>query len=101
MNRLHLAAAIGCLWLPCAAQAWGDEGHEITALIADHYLEPGVRARVKLLLATDASGLVGDRGIAAESTWADRYRNITQKPAIGTSSTSRRRVLTFCHRMDY
>jgi hypothetical protein len=74
VKSLRLAAAMVCLWLPCTAQAWGDEGHEITALIADHYLQPDVRARVKRLLDRDASGLTGDRGIAAESTWADRYR---------------------------
>jgi hypothetical protein len=74
MNRLPLAAALYCLWLPCSAHAWGDEGHEIVALIADHYLTTDVRARVNLLLGDDKSGLTGDRGIAAESTWADRYR---------------------------
>jgi S1/P1 Nuclease len=74
MNRLRLAAAMWCLWLPCGAHAWGDEGHEIVALIADHYLHPDVRARMNLLLGTDQSGLCEDRGIAAESTWADRYR---------------------------
>lgn len=72
--RLRLGLALLCLCLPAGAQAWGDEGHEIVALIADHYLLPGVRARVDLLLATDASGLTSNRGIAAESTWADRYR---------------------------
>jgi hypothetical protein len=74
MNRLPLAAALYCLWLPCGAHAWGDEGHEIVALIADHYLTTDARARVTLLLDADKSGLTGDQGIAAESTWADRYR---------------------------
>jgi hypothetical protein len=74
MNRLPLAAALCCLCLPCSAHAWGDEGHEIVALIADHYLTTGVRARVYRLLGDDKSGLTADRGIAAESTWADRYR---------------------------
>ena len=74
MNGLPLAAALYCLWLPCSAHAWGDEGHEIVALIADHYLTTDVRARLNLLLGDDKSGLTGDRGIAAESTWADRYR---------------------------
>jgi hypothetical protein len=57
-----------------AAGAWGDEGHEIVGLIAEHYLTPAVRARVDALLATDSSGLcVGD--VAHESTWADKYRD--------------------------
>ena len=70
----HLGIALLCLCLPAGALAFGDEGHEITALIADHFLEPEVRARVNLLFDTDQSGLTVDRGIAAESTWADRYR---------------------------
>ncbi len=81
MNRLPLAAALYCLWLPCSAYAWGDEGHEIVALIADHYLTTDVRARVNLLLGDDKSGLTGDRGIAAESTWADRYRQYHRETA--------------------
>ena len=63
-----------CLWLPGGAQAWSDAGHEIIALIADHYLQPQVRTRVIALLNTDLSGLTADRGIASEATWADRYR---------------------------
>jgi hypothetical protein len=74
MSCLRLIFALLILCIPAGAQAWGDEGHEVVALIADHYLLPEVRAQVGLLLATDESGLTGDRGIAAESTWADRYR---------------------------
>jgi hypothetical protein len=62
------------LW-PGWTHAWGDEGHEIVALIAQHYLDPQVRLRVQQLLATDASGLVTDRSMASEATWADRYRD--------------------------
>jgi hypothetical protein len=57
------------------AQAWGDEGHRIVALIAESYLMPSVRARVQELLATDESGLVADTSIESEATWADRYRD--------------------------
>jgi S1/P1 Nuclease len=56
------------------AAAWGDEGHEVIGLIADHYLAPAVRARVAALLAGDGTGLVA-RDIASESTWADKYRD--------------------------
>jgi hypothetical protein len=56
------------------AQAWGDEGHETIALIAEHYLTPATRARVALILAGDDSGLVA-RDIAHEATWADKYRD--------------------------
>ncbi len=56
------------------AFAWGDEGHEVIGLIADHYLEPAVRRRVQALLAGDESGLTA-RDIAHEATWADKYRD--------------------------
>jgi hypothetical protein len=62
------------LW-PALAHAWGDEGHQIVALIAEHYLDPGVKLRVQRLLATDASALVPDSSMASEATWADRYRD--------------------------
>ena len=71
------AAAIAALLLalPRPTLAWGTEGHEIVGLIARHYLDPAVRRRVQAILATDHSGLVRGTGIAAESTWADRYRD--------------------------
>lgn len=62
------------LWPP-RAHAWGDEGHQIVALIAERYLDPGVKLRVQQLLATDVSGLVPDSSMASEATWADRYRD--------------------------
>lgn len=62
------------LWPP-SVYAWGDEGHQIVALIAQHYLDPEVQLRVQRLLATDASGLVPDSSMATEATWADRYRD--------------------------
>jgi S1/P1 Nuclease len=62
------------LW-PASAQAWGDEGHQIVALIAEHYLDAAVKLRVQRLLATDASALVSDSSMASEATWADRYRD--------------------------
>jgi hypothetical protein len=58
-----------------AARAWGDEGHQIIALIAEQYLEPKVREQVRVLLDGDSSGLVADRSMVGESVWADRYRD--------------------------
>jgi hypothetical protein len=63
-----------CLAIGRPAGAWGDEGHEIVGLIAEHYLTPAVRARVQALLASDDSGLTA-RDIAHEATWADKYRD--------------------------
>ncbi len=57
------------------AHAWGDEGHEIIGMIADHYLTPAVRQKVNALLAQDSSHLTADTTIAAEATWADKYRD--------------------------
>jgi hypothetical protein len=71
MLRLVKAALVGacvmsmcCIALP--ARAWSEEGHEVIALIAEHYLEPAVRANVNALLALP---------IDREATWADRYRD--------------------------
>jgi hypothetical protein len=75
-----LRAAALLLWLAAGlsigrpAGAWGDQGHEVVGLIAEHYLTPTVRARVQALLATDDSGLTS-RDIAHEATWADKYRD--------------------------
>jgi hypothetical protein len=60
---------------PAAGLAWGDEGHEIIARIADRYLEPPVRAKVAAMLAADATSLTRDTGMAAEATWADKFRD--------------------------
>jgi len=71
-----LAAA--CALLLCSigrpVWAWGDEGHEVIGIIADHYLEPAVRARVLEFLRRDDTGLV-EHDMAHESTWADKYRD--------------------------
>jgi hypothetical protein len=68
-------AVMGALCLSSVpAFAWGDEGHEVIALIADHYLEPHVRERVQTMLAGDDSELTA-RDIAHEATWADKYRD--------------------------
>jgi hypothetical protein len=70
------ACLILTLWLwPPAAFSWGERGHEIVALIAEHYMTSAARSQVAVLLAGDASGLTRDTGIAAESTWADKLRD--------------------------
>ena len=68
-----LAAAL-LFAVATSAHAWGDAGHEIVARVADHYLQPAVRARIAALLKTDTTGLVS-QDIAAEATWADKYRD--------------------------
>lgn len=55
------------------AAAWGDEGHETIATIADTLLKPDVRRLVHAMLAADPDPLVA-HDIAAAATWADHYR---------------------------
>ncbi len=75
--RSKIAALAGILALlqPTLASAWGDEGHRVIALIAEHYLTPRARARVEALLAADTSKLTPTTGIADEATWADKFRD--------------------------
>ena len=78
-SRMMLALC-SSTWMLClcgvhrSAFAWGDEGHEVVGLIADHYLDPAVRSRVQAILATDATQLTAN-DIAHEATWADKYRD--------------------------
>jgi hypothetical protein len=59
---------------PHRASAWGDEGHKVIALIAEHYLDPTVRSKVATPLAADTDPLTA-HDIASEATWADKYRD--------------------------
>jgi len=63
---LGAACAISLCFIAAPVRAWSDEGHEVIALIAEHFLEPAVRAKVKALLPEPM-----DR----EASWADRYRD--------------------------
>jgi hypothetical protein len=60
---------------PHAARAWGDEGHVVVALIAEHFLKPQARDAIIQLLASDDSELVPDTSMASEALWADRFRD--------------------------
>src|SRR5215470_4716160 len=56
------------------ALAWGDEGHEVVALIAQSFLDTDVRKRVNALLAADTDSLTA-HDIATAATWADKFRD--------------------------
>jgi hypothetical protein len=58
---------------PRPALAWSDEGHEIVALIAEHYLDQAARTTVAMLLVLDTDTLT-DHDLASEATWAGKYR---------------------------
>jgi hypothetical protein len=53
----------------------GDEGHEVIGLIADHYLEPAVRARVQSILTGDTTQLT-TQDVAHEATWAEKISRL-------------------------
>lgn len=76
MRVLFLAFVLcfGIALKPQAALAWGNEGHMIVAIIADHYLDPAVRDKVNALLASDTDKLT-KHDIASAATWADKYRD--------------------------
>lgn len=80
-HRLDVAImiALGTLIAPNLAMAWGDEGHEIVGLIADHYLSPTVRDQVHAMLATDITALAAGTDISHEATWADKYRDAANR----------------------
>src|SRR5277367_6162974 len=56
------------------AAAWGDLGHEVTAMIAYGRLTPAARAKVDALLQADSDTLTAP-DFASRATWADKYRN--------------------------
>ena len=56
------------------AHAWGDEGHEIIAVIARHYLAPAVAAKVDAMLSPDTTNVLTAHDMASEATWADKLR---------------------------
>ncbi len=68
-------ASMLALCVTTPAHAWGDEGHEIVALIAQHYLDPAVATKVNSILAADATHLTPNTNIDSEATWADKYRD--------------------------
>jgi S1/P1 Nuclease len=66
-------ALISCIVAP--AYGWGDEGHEVVGLIADHYLGPAVRTKVNAILAGDTTRLTPNTHIDQEATWTDKFRD--------------------------
>lgn len=59
---------------PTPGWSWGDDGHEVIALIARSFLDPVARQRVDALLAADPDSLTA-HDIAAAATWADKFRD--------------------------
>jgi hypothetical protein len=84
------AGAFAALLLPMRASlAWGPQGHRVIALIADRMLQqtdPGARAKVLALLATDKGERLTKTDIASEATWADVLRDKSEEARIATSA---------------
>src|ERR1700733_4229386 len=77
-----ISSRFGCslivlLGVPCAGNAWWEDGHVIVAKIAESYLTPAARAGVKDLL---GDGPAGERAISDVRicTWADLIRSSGQ-----------------------
>jgi hypothetical protein len=73
LTTIAIASVLNVM-LSCPALAWGDEGHEIIALIAQAHLDAAAQKKVGALLGADTDSLTG-HDIAAEATWADKLRN--------------------------
>jgi hypothetical protein len=58
-----------CLFVPATLFAWGGDGHQIVALIAEDHLTPQAKAGIHELLGKDVN--ISDAEIAS---WADDYR---------------------------
>ena len=81
--RQLLASIAACAALCLSAEralAWGDLGHEVTALIAYDHLTPKAKVRVDALLAADKDALTAP-DFADRATWADKYRQSHRETA--------------------
>ena len=71
--RMLLFAALALL--AAAAHAWGTQGHQVVALLAEQQLTPKAKEQVLKLLALEPGAT-----LASISTWADKHRNRTTGP---------------------
>jgi hypothetical protein len=74
LSAWALLATLASAFFASPAHAWGDTGHEVVAIIADHFLTAQTRAKVQALLATDTGSLT-PHDFPAEATWADKFRD--------------------------
>jgi hypothetical protein len=74
LKKPLLALAALAALLCSQARAWGDLGHEVTALIAYRHLSPTARAALDAMLAGDPDTLTAP-DFASRATWADKYRS--------------------------
>jgi len=78
---LAACALVAAALAPAApAYAWGDEGHEVVALIARSYLTLAARAQIDQLLSQDRDDFLAP-DMARAATCADRYRSVNRSTA--------------------
>jgi hypothetical protein len=80
LKKPLLALAALAALLCSQARAWGDLGHEVTALIAYRHLSPTARAALDAMLAGDPDTLTAP-DFASRATWADKYRSTHRETA--------------------
>ncbi len=80
MSKILATAATLALFVCPRATAWGDLGHQVTALIAYRHLTPAARTALDVLLASDADPLT-PADFASRATWADKYRTAHRETA--------------------
>ena len=93
-RAIRLVAVIGAVCaavlLPMRASlAWGPEGHRVIALLADRLLQqsdPGARAKILAVLATDKGSRLTKSDIASEANWADVLREKSEEARSATSA---------------
>ncbi|HEY2685240.1 MAG TPA: S1/P1 nuclease [Steroidobacteraceae bacterium] len=78
--RVRTVALLFGLLVSLPVCAWGDLGHQVTALIAYRHLTPQARAALEQMLAADHDNLTAP-DFASRSTWADRHRNLHRDTA--------------------
>jgi len=93
------ASILGVLSAP--ALAWGDLGHQVVGLIADHYLDASVRQKVHTMLSGDTSGLAQWTSLSDEATWADKYRDAGNRKLHYTLTHEWHFVDIDIHQPDY
>ncbi len=67
---IHLVAVLSGLAPSFSAHAWGAEGHQVIAILAEQQLTPAARKEVNRLLALEPG-----QTLVSISTWADEHRS--------------------------